>query len=1174
MGRKTTVYARLFQVQFGHILKERNAARMRAVALDIVWTIELLGRLRAVGRQDNTTIARFRTRRTASLLAYLAYRQSSRAPTRGEIVEVLWPYSEGDRGLARLAVELSALRAQLEPPGVPRGSVLCADRFTIALGASVTSDVAQFQELRKRARAGGDVSERIDCLSQAVQRYGGRLLPGEDAEWVEPERERLVTEFLGAATEAVGLLLDRGDTASALGLAYRALECEPQREESHCLVLRCLVRVGNADEARRQFSALTRMLSDTVGDTPGPEAQRLAGEALQVLPAAPPAPPPRRNNGGDGLPSGLVALLATDIVGSTAIGREIGEAEFSRLLGLHHPLLRAEFARAGGVEFVDGGDGFWVAFSAVRDAVACACACQKALMSARSRPDWPTPIAVRMAIHVADLVPEPTGAEGASGYQGLALHDLARLAPAAHGGQILLSEAAEAVLRGHAPEGVHLLDRGRFRLRDSVAIQNLYEAAYEPGMETPLPNAPRARTPQLPAALTRFVGREDDLRRIAEAFLGGGTRLLTLTGIGGSGKTRLATEAARALSDRFEGAVWMVSLVGVSDGTRIAEAVRGIVAPEFAGDAWDGIGSAVNTQPSLIVLDNLEHLLNPDGEQCAEQFVRNALETFPTLSFLATSRQRIDLAAEREFPVRPLPVPKPGATAESLRAVESVVLFEDRARRAQFDFQVTDRNADAVASLCRQLEGIPLAVELAASWARVLTPAEMLEQFDDIRRSRGRDIPERHRSLEAALEGSFRLLPPDLRQFFATLSVFRGGWTLAAARSVCAEPGALGLLSDLRDHSLVLVDGGGTGSRYSFLETVREFAAARLAQSPEYLFGAQERQAEFFSKIAADANAALIGPEQGEWLTRLAADHLNLMAVLNRAAPATRIKMAVQLNRYWTIRGYLPEARALLADVLSEDIGDVAAVDLNKAINVAGVLALSAGDLVAAKSLFATSAARCSALGDEAAAGAATINLGIVASSQGEFAEARTIYESTLELWRRLDRKKILATVLSNLGVLAKEQGDLDAARRYLEESLQMQAVAADSLLRANTLQNLAFVTEAQHDLAAATWFVSESLKIRLELADDRGIAGLLPLIALLQWGAGQPERAALLYGATEAAVALTGTELMPMIRRAVEIKMAEITADIGRTARSAWDTGRAMPWHQIVAAALDANHI
>ena len=771
------------------------------------------------------------------------------------------------------------------------------------------------------------------------------------------------------------------------------------REAAHLVALRTEIAAGRPEDALRRFDALARMLRETADAAPGAEARGLEADARRLLaarssgtaapsPAPAKAPEPASSDATRTpspvpltLPMGTVAMLATDIERSTGMGRTLGEEQFAQVLARHHALLRAEFARTGGIEFHEAGDGFWVAFPAARDALICARACQQAIMAGFDDSDGTPPVRVRMAIHVADLrfidrddSGVPDGQRGTGAYRGLALHDLGRLLPAAHGGQIFLSEAAEAVLRREPPDGIVLADRGVFRLRDSPAPEHIFEALWDGATDAAhslAPKAPRPRTPVLPPSFTKFFGRDDEITAIAAALGDGETRLLTLTGMGGAGKTRLAAEAARCLIDDFAGAVYFVPLVGTDDPARLPDAVRAVVAADVSGDVWDALATAFRDDRWLVVLDNLEHLLTDAHENGVCEFLQTLLERFPRVACLATSRQRIGLAAEQEFPVRPLPTPKAttdsaplATTAPQALRFASVALFQDRARRAKFDFQVTERNASAVAMLCARLEGIPLGLELAAAWARLLTPAEMLVQFDDIRRSRDRALPDRHRSLDAAIEGSYRLLDDDQRAFFRALSVFRGGWPLDAAKAVCDDPMALALLAELRDRSLIVVDEDGDGSRYRFLETVRAFATARLDEDPDQCDACARRHTAWYAALAADANDALQGPDQAAWLTRLAAEHQNLAAVLDRTDRPNRLQMAGHLHRYWIVRGYLAEGRKWLADALEPDTSVPDAV-AHKAINVAGVLAMTAGDLDAAKPLFATYAERCQSGGDE-----------------------------------------------------------------------------------------------------------------------------------------------------------------------------------------------------------------
>jgi predicted ATPase/DNA-binding SARP family transcriptional activator len=388
----------------------------------------------------------------------------------------------------------------------------------------------------------------------------------------------------------------------------------------------------------------------------------------------------------------------------------------------------------------------------------------------------------------------------------------------------------------------------------------------------------------LPVQLTCFFGREEEITRLVELLASPVTRLVTLTGPGGSGKTRLAIAVAGRLQELFGEAVAFVPLADLSEAREIPDTIADTLGLSHAPDR-EPLGQVVEhmrDQPWLLVLDNYEHLVEEGA-----LLVRTLLERIPTLTCLATSRQSLGLAGEQEFALLPLPTPRRSDSLEQLREHASVQLFVDRARAAHADFQLTEANAAAVGELCDRLEGLPLALELAAARAAVLTPEQMLAQLEQrfaFLVSRQRGVPARHRTLRAALDSSYQLLDPELRQFFARLSVFRGGWRLEAARSVCDEPCAIDYLEELRGYSLIVVEerGGDPGNRwmrYRMLETLREYAWEQLAASGD-LATVRKRHRDWYLQLAEQADAAFYEPEQKVWLTRLEPELDNLRAVL------------------------------------------------------------------------------------------------------------------------------------------------------------------------------------------------------------------------------------------------------------------------------------------------------
>lgn len=1055
--------------------------------------IVLLGGLRI--EQGDRVITRFRTQKTGGLLAYLAYYRERSHP-REQLVDMLWPEASPDPGRNQLSVALSSLRHQLEPPGVPHGAILRADRFSVQLNPdAISTDVAEFEAAREKAAQAGSTNERILFLADAVERHTGELLPGYYEAWCLAERARLGETYLGLLHQLVELLDRTGDLDRALGYARRAVSADPLREEAHQDLIRLLAAAGQPTAALRQYRELEQRLDEELGETPSEAIRQLAleierqatgqtaperrAEAAVVPSPGPVSALPAR------LPTGTVTFLLTDIARSTAHWERAGEA-FATALASHHALLRRLFRRYGGYEFNEAGESFVVAFERVGDALACAIAAQQAL----AEHPWSEevgPLRVRMALHTGDVELQ----EG--DYRGLVLHRASRMLAAAHGGQILCSEATAALVQRQLEAEMRLRDLGVYRLRDVQTPERLFQVEH-PGMPQALFPPPRAdgefgRT--LPLQFTRFFGREKELAELEELLLAAPTRLVTMTGPGGTGKSRLALELASRVLEQFGGAVWFVPLADLSDPRRIVDAALEALRLPRSGsvDPLEQVVEALSRQPSLLVLDNFEHLV-ADGAP----FVRTLLERVPSLTCLVTSRQRLDLSGEREFAVPPLQTPAGIEPPQQLSACESVQLFIDRAQAVKPDFQVTNQNAPALAELCSRLEGIPLAIELAAARAQVLAPAQMLRQLDrrfEFLVSRKRDGAERHQTLHAAIEWSYRLLAPELQRFFARLSVFRGGWSLEAAETVCAEPLPLDYLAQLRECSLVLSEEDGDELRFRMLETLREFGQEWLEASSEAP-ALRRQHADFFTTLVEEAEPDLQhGPQQGEWLRRLEREHDNLRAVLGWLAAQGQGEMGLRLGgalwKFWEVRGHWTEGRELLASLLREAKAGTAA--RARVLHGAGWLALRQGDTGAMRALFEERLTIHRELGDKEEIAGSLNSLGLAASYQGEYEAARAFYEESLAIKRELGDKSGTAWVLNNLGIAAWDQGEWAAAQALYEESLAIQRDLDNKHGTASLLDNLGILAHDQADFGTARARHEESLVIRRELGDRRGIA-------------------------------------------------------------------------------------
>jgi predicted ATPase/DNA-binding SARP family transcriptional activator/Tfp pilus assembly protein PilF len=1095
-----------------------------------LWRVQLLGELCA--KRGEQTLTRFRTQKTAGLLAYLAV-YNERAHPREVLCDLFWPDAEIDTARHNLRLALSSLRSQLEPPGIPAGTVVMADRTHVQLRAqALTTDVAEFETALQAATNASRSFDKTERLVQALELYAGDLLPGHYEEWILPQQLRLKDAYAQALVQLADLLCESGENARAIPYVQRALEADPTCEEFHLTLMRLRLAAGQPGAALRQYSRLEQALQENFGEPPSRMAQELAAQARQQslntprtasVSAGPAAtlPTPQREVSASAraaasnaasaavptplgaesasLPTGTVTFLLTDIEGSTRSWQRAAEP-FQQALEAHHGLLRAQFRHHAGHEVKEMGDGFLVAFQRAGDALACAIASQQALDS-HAWPQEVGPVCVRMALDTADVEVKHND------YHALALHRAARLLAAAHGGQVLCSDATAGLLRRDLATGVLLTDLGLYRLRDLPEPQRLFLVDYPDRAirDFPVPNAAPAYSSTLPMPLTRFFGREQETTQIAARLadtrhlpapptpiLSGtpDTRLLTLTGPGGTGKTRLSLEVAHRLAESCQEAVWFVPLADITDARLIPTTIQTAMNLPRAGnlDALEQVVQALSTQASLLVLDNFEQLVEEGSG-----LVQTMLERVPDLTCLVTSRRRLNLAGEREFLVPPLPTPDTQDNLETLSRNASVQLFVDRAQSARPDFQITRTNARATAELCSRLEGIPLALELAAARAKVMSPAQMLGQLAnrlDFFASRQREVTQRHRTLRAAIDWSYRLLTPELQQLFARLSVFRGGWTAEAAEQVCEEGQCLDYLAELQESSLILAEEQGEEVRFRMLETLREYAGDQLSSHERDRL--QERYGDYFLQFAEEAETHLSGTDQADWLTLLDLEHDNLRAALQFSRGEqgeAGMRLCGALQRFWWTRGYLAEGRAWCEAALGAQGAQERTAARAKALNGAGVLAWHHGDWNSAWAYHEESLAIQREIGDRQGVAASLNSLGNAARNQGDYASARVYFEESLAIQREIRDRSGIARSLHNLGMMAGGQGDYTSARAYFEESLAIRREIGDRSGIADSLGNLGTVVHAQGDCASARAYYEESLAIQREIGERQGIA-------------------------------------------------------------------------------------
>ena len=813
------------------------------------------------------------------------------------------------------------------------------------------------------------------------------------------------------------------------------------------------------------------------------------------------------------LPTGTVTFLFTDVEGSTRLLQEHG-AGYADLLREHRAALRRAFARHRGAEVDTQGDAFFVAFSRATDAVAAADEARAALE--------PGPVRVRMGIHTG----EPLRTE--EGYVGMDVHRAARIAAAAHGGQVVVSESTRRLLDVDAA----LRDLGEHRLKDLAHAERLYQLG-----DGDFPPLRSLDATNLPLAASALVGREREVDELA-ALLSDGSRLVTVTGPGGTGKTRLALQVAAELVGTQSDGVFWVPLAGLSDPELLhSEIAQTIGAP-------DDLGGFLRGRRLLLLLDNFEHLLD------AAPAVSAVVGAGSGVRVLVTSRAPLRVAGEHEYRLEPLPVG------------HAATLFAERA------LAVGGKLApdDTVEAICRRLDGLPLAIELAAARTKILGPDRLLERLDSalpLLTGGARDAPERQRTLRATIEWSYDLLDRQLQELFARLSVFAGSFPLDAAEEICAAE--LDGLSALVDSSLLKPIGD---DRFLMLETIREYADERLEASGE----ADElrgRHAERFQRLAEDAYARRFDAE-AEWSARLDADHDDLRSALGRLVVEdadAALGLAGALGWYWLSRGLLEEGRGRLADALaaSSDRGRSRA----RALTASGALTARGGDIELGRRQLEAALQLWRELGDtdelasalDALGWPLIYDAGDVTAALAAFEEARTIRR---ELGDAAGETRALVGVCQVLVA----QSDVERAERISAELLER----ADGDLRTEhfAYHFLADCALIRGDAAQAEERYRESLRAALPLGDVIETSFEVQGVAMAVAGNGDPERGLLLAGSVDATWESLGISISIEFWDALlERYLGPAREQLGARADDVWSQGRALPFDDAVALAL-----
>jgi predicted ATPase/class 3 adenylate cyclase len=913
------------------------------------------------------------------------------------------------------------------------------------------------------------------------------------------------------------------------------------------------------------------------------------------------------------LPSGTVTFLFTDIEGSTRLLQQLGE-RYTSLLSRQQQILREACESNGGSVVDTPGDAFFVAFPRVMEAIWAVIQAQLALATQA----WPDGVSVRvrMGLHTGEAQISDDN------YVGLDVHRAARIAAAAHGGQVLLSQTTRDLAERELPPDVTLRDLGEHRLKDLRRAHRLYQLVIAdlPADFPPLKSL-ESSPHNLPLQLTSFIGRSQELGEVKQAL--SAVRLLTLTGPGGTGKTRLALQAAVELIEEFRDGVFFVALAPVTDPRLVASAIaQSLGLTEAAGrPIVDSLKDYLQSKSLLLVLDNFEQVI------AAAPLVAELLLVCGRLKLLVTSREALRISGEQVYPVPPLALPNLTQlpALETLSHYPAVELFLQRAQAVKPAFSITPETAPAVAEICHRLEGLPLAIELAAARVKLLPPQAMLARLErrlEFLTSGARDLPARQQTLRNAIAWSYDLLDEMEQRLFRQLSVFVGGCTLEAAEALADDdPSRLSRLDELGsllDKSLLRqIEAADGEPRFVMLETLREFGAEAIDESGEAA-AIRRRHLAFFLALAEQAEASLERAEQVRWMDRMAQEHDNLRAALEwsrTAADAAEecLRLASALGLFWEVRGQFSEGRDRLSAVLAMPAAQARTAARAKILARSAELAYRQSDYPATTALAGESLSICREIGDQQGSASALIKLGNAATEGGDYATASAYLEEALAIWRELGDRHGTARALislgwaalrpgdyslanarleealalsrelgdtrsvgfelSGLGEVALRLGDYPRAKRLVEESLHLRRQLGNKWGVGVSLGTLGWVAMHAGDWEGALARLGESLEVRREIGDMGGSAWCLERVAEVALAQAQAQKAASLLGAAAALRASIGSVVDPVDQPGNESRLAALRAELGdEPFAAAWDAGSAFTLDQAIAQALGTS--
>lgn len=861
------------------------------------------------------------------------------------------------------------------------------------------------------------------------------------------------------------------------------------------------------------------------------------------------------------LPTGTVTFLFTDVEGSTRLLQGLGEQAFSVVLDRHHQIIREAVMSCGGVVVGTEGDSFFAAFDDASSGVTSAAQLQRSLQSE----PWPEgcDLRVRVGLHTG------TPILGGDNYVGVDVHRAARIGAAAHGGQVVLSAATADAIANRLPSGVGLRRLGKFKLADFPQPEALYQLEIE-GCRSEFPPLRGAETlSRLPQHLTDFVGREDELNQ-ARALLGT-TRLLTLTGPGGSGKTRLAIELARSVDPEFLDGVFFVSLALIKDPALIHTTIleeMGLVTASGV-DPFDRLMGHLAERQMLLLLDNFEQV--QDGAGVVSEMIDRA----PDLKLVVTSRAPLRLTGERELPVPPLQTPPSTGLASTAGEYAAVKLFASRAASVRPDFRLSDENATTVAAITSRLDGLPLAIELAASRIRTLTPQAILDRLGNkLLATTSHDVPTRQQTIVETISWSYDLLDADAKRLFEQCSVFAGSFGLSEAEAVVSSDD-LGIdvvdgLETLIENSLVERADALAEPRFRMLSVIREYGyGALVARGDDGRV--LRRHAEVFADLAEKAGVEILTSKQKEWLDRLSVDHDDLRAAIDWAVLNKETTLALRLVgslwRFFQMRGHVAEGRQRIEAALALEGGDLRARAV--ALTGLGGIRYWQGEWDATIEPYGKALELMRECGDEADIAYALYNLSFPVGYGGDYATARALQEESLEISKRLGDSAGVGRAYWALGDVAVYQEDWDTTLDYMlraAEELRKGDAPFDLgwsyFMLAFAMLRLERNDESQeHSLKA--------LEIFAEVGDLSAMTLILESLGLLAIRNGQPLKAARLLGGGHRIKAETGVNIGDITINQYQ-EVIEFLEHLDDLTHAAYEEGMNLGLEELLAIARD----